>query len=184
MTTDKLLGCACRWDAEGDRVVTCERHEGWLEVIAEWADRAREAEAKLKAASPAAPTQEFEAWWESAIKTLDVSDDHDAYIGARAAWNAATPPASDPAGRISRNCEGILRQEVMLYADKHLPIGTAVYTKPVPQRQWVGLTNDRREEISRWADKHGNGPWHLTYAEAIEAELRKNNAVTPMKEGI
>jgi len=42
-------GCACRWDSEGDRVVTCARHEGWLEVIAEWADRAREAEKKLKA---------------------------------------------------------------------------------------------------------------------------------------
>jgi len=41
-------GCACRWDSEGDRTVTCERHQGWLEVIAEWADRAREAEAKLK----------------------------------------------------------------------------------------------------------------------------------------
>jgi hypothetical protein len=29
-------------------VVTCERHQGWLDVIAEWADRAREAEAKLR----------------------------------------------------------------------------------------------------------------------------------------
>jgi hypothetical protein len=45
---DDVVGCACRWDAEGDRVVTCGRHEGWLEVIAEWANRAREAEAKLK----------------------------------------------------------------------------------------------------------------------------------------
>ena len=41
-------GCVCRWNSEGDRVVTCERHQGWLEVIAEWADRAREAEKKLK----------------------------------------------------------------------------------------------------------------------------------------
>ena len=49
-------GCACRWDSEGDRVVTCERHEGWLEVVAEWADRARDAEKKLKAlAQPTEP---------------------------------------------------------------------------------------------------------------------------------
>jgi hypothetical protein len=48
-------GCACRWDGEGGRTVTCERHEGWLEVIAEWADRAREAEAKLKAAAQRQP---------------------------------------------------------------------------------------------------------------------------------
>ena len=47
-------GCACRWNDEGDRTVTCERHQGWLEVIAEWADRAREAEAKLKAIPPTA----------------------------------------------------------------------------------------------------------------------------------
>ena len=51
---EPVAGCACRWNEEGDRTVTCERHQGWLEVIAEWADRAREAEAKLKAAAPAA----------------------------------------------------------------------------------------------------------------------------------
>lgn len=45
-------GCACQWNEEGDRVITCARHEGWLEVIAEWADRAREAEKKLKALNP------------------------------------------------------------------------------------------------------------------------------------
>jgi hypothetical protein len=48
-------GCACRWDSEGDRIVTCARHEGWLEVIAEWADRAREAEKKLKALAHPVP---------------------------------------------------------------------------------------------------------------------------------
>ena len=46
---EPVTGCVCRWNSEGDRVVTCERHQGWLEVIAEWADRARDAEKKLKA---------------------------------------------------------------------------------------------------------------------------------------
>lgn len=47
-------GCACRWDAGDKRVQTCERHQGWLDVIAEWADRARAAEAMLAATpSPA-----------------------------------------------------------------------------------------------------------------------------------
>jgi len=55
-------GCACRWDGDDNRVVTCERHQGWLDVIAEWADRAREAEAKLKATPLAAPVQEPVAW--------------------------------------------------------------------------------------------------------------------------
>lgn len=36
----------------------------------------------------------------------------------------------EPVGRISANCEGILRQEVMLYTDEPLRIGTAVYTRP------------------------------------------------------
>lgn len=51
---EPVTGCACRWDSNDNRVVTCERHQGWLEVIAEWAGRAREAEAKIKAAPPAA----------------------------------------------------------------------------------------------------------------------------------
>jgi hypothetical protein len=53
---EPVAGCACRWNEEGDRTVTCIRHQGWLEVISEWAGRAREAEAKLKATPPA---QEF-----------------------------------------------------------------------------------------------------------------------------
>ncbi len=47
-TEQKINGCICRWNEEGDRVVTCERHQGWLDVIEEWATRAREAEKKLK----------------------------------------------------------------------------------------------------------------------------------------
>lgn len=42
---DNLAGCACRWDADDNRVVTCPRHQGWLDVIQEWADRAKAAEA-------------------------------------------------------------------------------------------------------------------------------------------
>jgi len=48
-------GCACRWDADDNRVATCERHQGWLDVVQEWADRARAAEA---AAPQAMPVQE------------------------------------------------------------------------------------------------------------------------------
>lgn len=54
---EPVAGCVCRWNSEGDRVVTCERHQGWLEVIAEWADRAREAEKKLKALITSPPAQ-------------------------------------------------------------------------------------------------------------------------------
>lgn len=38
-------GCACRWDADDNRVATCVRHQGWLDVVQEWSGRARDAEA-------------------------------------------------------------------------------------------------------------------------------------------
>ena len=38
-------GCACRWDADGKRVTTCQVHQGWLDVVGEWADRVKDAEA-------------------------------------------------------------------------------------------------------------------------------------------
>ena len=42
-----LSGCACRWDADDKRVATCVRHQGWLDVVAEWAERAKAAEKPL-----------------------------------------------------------------------------------------------------------------------------------------
>ena len=39
-----LQGCACRWDADDNRVATCVRHKGWLDVVQEWSDRAKAAE--------------------------------------------------------------------------------------------------------------------------------------------
>ena len=52
---DKLTGCACRWDEKDNRVATCLRHQGWLDVVEEWADRAKENQAvidRLTAAQP------------------------------------------------------------------------------------------------------------------------------------
>ena len=39
---DRLTGCACRWDSEDIRVRTCARHQGWLDVVEEWATTAKE----------------------------------------------------------------------------------------------------------------------------------------------
>ena len=44
-------GCACRWDANDKRVATCVRHQGWLDVVSEWAERAKAAEAHIKGTS-------------------------------------------------------------------------------------------------------------------------------------
>lgn len=47
-------GCACRWDEDDNRVATCARHQGWLDVVNEWAERAKAAEAALQSAQPVA----------------------------------------------------------------------------------------------------------------------------------
>lgn len=43
----ELTGCSCRWDKDNNRVQTCARHQGWLDVVHEWAARAKDAEWKL-----------------------------------------------------------------------------------------------------------------------------------------
>lgn len=43
-----LSGCACRWDKDDNRVHTCERHQGWLDVVHEWAERAKAAEREVE----------------------------------------------------------------------------------------------------------------------------------------
>lgn len=89
-------GCACRWNAEGDRTVTCERHQGWIEVIAEWADRAREAGAKLKAAAQQEPVawdttdQPFNEWWDGDYDdSTNPFDKESPAYWAWAGWQAA-----------------------------------------------------------------------------------------------
>ncbi len=42
--------------------------------------------------------------------------------------------------------------------------------------QWQGLTDREIEEIARYQDEHGSGPWHLAFARAIEAKLKEKNA--------
>ena len=53
-----------------------------------------------------------------------------------------------------------------------LPIGTKLYTHP-PQRTWVGLTIDEREQIQQ--ECFGKVPHHVVFAHAIEAKLKGKN---------
>ena len=89
-----VAGCACRWDHEDNRISTCERHQGWLEVIAEWADRAREAEAKLKAAAQPAPV----AWrWKLGDSGWQLEDAEPSAVQPKAVIEPlyTTPPAQE-----------------------------------------------------------------------------------------
>jgi len=71
-------------------------------------------------------------------------------------------------GRITANVKDmVLRQEVMLYTDDYLPIGTAIYTSPPASKPWVGLTD---EEIGAMYNTHiRNGGPIQRFARAIEA---------------
>ena len=86
-----LSGCACRWDAEGNRITTCTRHQGWLDVVQEWADRARVAEAKL--AQPPAPS-------EAAREYMTGYSDAKEWAGATSQAQPSQAPLSDEQKRI------------------------------------------------------------------------------------
>ena len=55
-------GCACRWDADDKRVATCVRHQGWLDVVSEWAERAKAAESKQTQPALRAADHWFAEW--------------------------------------------------------------------------------------------------------------------------
>jgi hypothetical protein len=59
LSASHRFGCACRWNASDERIATCKRHQGWLDVVHEWAERAKTAEAKLAriADSAASPSE-------------------------------------------------------------------------------------------------------------------------------
>ena len=51
------------------------------------------------------------------------------------------------------------------------------YTIEEPmRREWVGLTDREIEQIARYQDEHGSGPWHRAFASAIEVRLKEKNA--------
>jgi hypothetical protein len=78
------------------------------------------------------------------------TDAHDRKYVRHAIKQALAAPVQEPVkvGRITDNIKGmVLRQEVMLYTDDYLPIGTAIYTTPpAAQRQWVGMIQGVRVE--------------------------------------
>lgn len=57
--------------------------------------------------------------------------------------------------------------------DGEMKIGVVPEQEPVA---WAGLTDRDIEEIARYQDEHGSGPWHRAFARAIEAKLREKNA--------
>jgi hypothetical protein len=60
----------------------------------------------------------------------------------------------------------------------NLPIGTKLYTAPQPQREWVGLTEDERDDIwNRYCDEMGEASINDApdIVQAIEQALKEKN---------
>jgi len=74
-------------------------------------------------------------------------------------------------GRITDNIKDmVLRQEVMLYTDKYLPIGTPAYTTP-PKRPWGKPWVSLTDELGADGD-----PMFYCGAKWAEAKLKEKNA--------
>ena len=93
---EELHGCACRWDADDNRVATCVRHQGWLDVVQEWSERAKAAEAtQVAQQAEQVPPTDKELF---KIYCADVSagDWHppssNYYAGFHMGWKMATAP--------------------------------------------------------------------------------------------
>ena len=106
------------------------------------------------------------AWYDSGSEVREEFQEMIESILAPMSTTCEVQPEQEPVGRISADCEGILRQEVMLYTDKPLKIGTAVYTT-LPKRPWVGLTDDEIEDCMEMSIQKT--------CRAIEAKLKEKN---------
>ena len=103
-------------------------------------------------------------------------------------------PEQEPVAWMHNSIEGNVIAHRPADLDRHPERWTALYQEPrpcptcealsravmmdqtshdTPRREWVGLTDREIEEIARYQDEHGSGPWHLAFARAIEAKLKE-----------
>ena len=179
-------GCACRWNHKDDRVATCERHQGWLEVIAEWADRAREAEAKLKAAQPewlliknildeyGLQAIDFVAEFKAAqqVATIWKQQKQQAPFSpevintAQTAWKMGyeAAKAEQQAEPTCPDCKAAVLFECVACSSNNYP--PKQQAEP-PQRQWVGL------EIEEVQDSYNSD--YQAQTRAVEKLLKERN---------
>ena len=79
-------------------------------------------------------------------------------------------PEQEPVGQVGEDKHGLVGD---IYDDRKVKIGDKLYTS-LPQRQWVGLTNNELQPI---ADEYRIlfGSWVEDFARAIEAKLKEKN---------
>jgi hypothetical protein len=114
--------CNCRWDGEV-QVQQCTLHEAHVDAIHEWAERAKAAEAKLKAQP--APVQEPVAWCSQ--------------CGHKCPQTVNQEPV------------GWWDAKLGFFEEKHFDQLHPVYTTPpAAQRQWVGLSDQEIRDTYEW----------------------------------
>jgi len=60
-------------------------------------------------------------------------------------------------------------QHMTDYHDIQRPIATGV-TEP-----WRWLTNEEITEAAKWADRYGQGQWHIEFANALQKKMKEKN---------
>ena len=78
----------------------------------------------------------------------------------------------EPVGEARQMSEFVEGFTHCIWDARVIPVGTKLYTTP-PQRPWVGLTPQERDEINQQV--YGAVPHHVAFHHAIEAKLRSKN---------
>lgn len=189
-------GCACRWDAEDNRIATCERHQGWLDVVHEWAERAKSAE-KLLATAQAQPVthdlnppfngrpDNWQAACGKARRERDEALNRVRELEAALERIAANKGNGDYDGNIARealashaqpNGQLELRDDRVPDPSSQWPWKTSASKNPVEQAQPVERVPLTLEQIEAIADKSfneymndDNDNYDVAFARAIES---------------
>jgi len=81
--------------------------------------------------------------------------------------------AQEPIGEVVVESMGVRGSDAMQvrlhFYKKFPPIGSKIYTTP-PQRIWVGLTDEDKQELD---EKYGDD--YLAHLDAVEAKLKEKN---------
>ena len=167
-------GCACKW--AGDVYESrCELHEAWHVAIREWAERAKDAEAKLAQPEPEPKKNQFKPDYDTQAvlveemqrmaKQIAEMQDWEAIAADQALTIAMMKCEQEPVAWMSEDAHTVYTSKQVdgCFQHDHIPLYTHL-----PQRTWVGLTNEQIWQIA--TDSTIGGDLHADkFARAIEA---------------
>jgi hypothetical protein len=186
--------CNCRWEGEV-QVQQCTLHQAHVDAIHEWAERAKAAEAKLKAQP--APVQEPVGMPDDSRQDRDIGTAHALFSnlkkhGEQSALTAAfahlwpsafshgfqsakaiyTTTTTTPPAQPAPVQKAMPENWFAGMPEEYRKEAWRVATPPAAQRQWVGLSHE--EVMDSW-DEIRDGDWAPDFYAVIEAKLKEKN---------